>query len=127
MPRAIKVENLSKSYRVGHNNTKDKNYTALRDGLASNAQNLACKTRDRLTGRQIVQGDEVEEFRALKDITTTFNPATAVGIIGRNAAGKSTGLNILSRITINARVASLLGSAWTGDAASREQRMTIGP
>jgi len=127
MPPAIQVQNLSKSYRVGHNNTKAERYTALRDGPASNAQNLACKTRDRLTGRQFVQGDEVEEFRALKDITTTFNPATAVGIIGCNDAGKSTGLNILSRVTINARVASLLGSARPGDAPSREQRMTTGP
>jgi len=44
-----------------------------------------------LTGRKIVQGDEVEEFWALEDINTTFSPA--------NGAGKSTGLKILSRIT----------------------------
>jgi len=116
MSPAIQVQNLSKSYRVAHNNTKAENYTAPRDGLARNAQNLARETRDRRMVRQIVQGDEVEEFWAFKDITTTFKPANALGITGRTGAGKSTGLNILRRIieptrgrvTINGRVASLL-------------------
>jgi len=116
MSPAIQVQNLAKSYRVGHNNTKVESYTALRDGLARNARNFPRKTRDMLTGRQIAQGDEVEEFWALKDITTTFNPATAVGITGRTGAGKSTGLKILRRITepnqgrvtLNGLVASLL-------------------
>jgi len=57
---------------------------------------LARKTRDRLTGRQIVQGDEVEEFWVLKDITTKISPGDRVGIIGRNGAGKSTLLKNLS-------------------------------
>ena len=52
MPPAIKVENLSKSYLVGHNNARAESYTALRDVLARNAKNLARKTRDRLTGRK---------------------------------------------------------------------------
>ena len=66
---AIKVENLGKSYLVGHNNAKAESYTALRDVLARNARNLARKTHDRLIGRQIVQGDDVEGFWALKEIT----------------------------------------------------------
>lgn len=40
-----------------------------------------------LTGRQIVQCYEVEEFCALKDLTTTFNWVDWVGIIGRNGTG----------------------------------------
>jgi|GEM_PF-5251910 len=47
----------------------------------------------------VVHRDEVEEFRALKDITATFNPATTVGNTGRNGVGKSTLLKIRSRIT----------------------------
>ena len=89
--KASNVENLSKSYLVGHNNARAESYTALRDVMARNAKNLARKTRAMLTGRQIVQGDEVEEFWALKDITTRFNPGDRVGIIGRNGAGKSPG------------------------------------
>lgn len=90
--KAIKVENLSKSTLVGHNSAQAERYTALRDVLAR-------KSRDMLTGRQIVQGDEVEEFWALKDITTTFNSATAIGLVSHGGPGQSTGLKILSRIT----------------------------
>ena len=130
MPPAIKVENLSKSYLVGHNNAKAEGYTALRDVLSRNAKNLARKTRDMLTGRQIVQGDEVEEFWALKDINFDIQPGDRVGIIGRNGAGKSTLLKILSRITeptrgrvtIHGRVASLLevGTGFHPELTGRE-------
>ena len=41
-------------------------YTALRDVIAREARNFARKTADFFRGRQIVQGDEVEEFWALR-------------------------------------------------------------
>ena len=127
MQPIIKVENIGKSYLIGHQREK---YVALRDVLANKARQTAQNAKKFFTGGQLVAGNELEEFWALKDISFEVNQGDRVGIIGRNGAGKSTLLKVLSRITepttgsirLRGRVASLLevGTGFHPELSGRE-------
>jgi lipopolysaccharide transport system ATP-binding protein len=121
----IKVENLSKRYLIGHK-TGEVGHTTLREVIGQEAR----KALDLLRGRQVVRGNKIEDFWALKNVSFEVKHGEIVGIIGSNGAGKSTLLKILCRITeptegrvvLRGRVASLLevGTGFHPELTGRE-------
>jgi lipopolysaccharide transport system ATP-binding protein len=115
----IKVENLSKQYRIG---ARQASFPTLRDSIANAFRAPLAKFRR--------NGESANTIWALKDINFEVAPGEVVGVIGRNGAGKSTLLKILSRITeptsgradIYGRVGSLLevGTGFHHELSGRE-------
>ena len=126
----MSIEALSKSYLVGQRTAGDAAYATIRESLSNYVRQACRNLRDVVTGNQIVHGDRVEEFWALKDVTFAVQESEVVGLIGKNGAGKSTLLKVLSRITeptkgrvrLRGRVASLLevGTGFHPELTGRE-------
>lgn len=128
MSTVIKVENISKQYRLGS------------VGTGSLAHDLN-RTWHRIRGKEdpyLRVGDENERTKkgeseyvwALKNIDFDVQQGEVIGIVGKNGAGKSTLLKILSRTTtptrgkikMKGKVASLLevGTGFHPELSGRE-------
>lgn len=112
MKPILEINKISKKFRIY---SKQQPYLSLRDSLMSIFSSNTY---------------EQNEFYALKDVSFNVFPGDTIGIIGKNGAGKSTFLKILSKITpptsgkiiCRGRIASLLevGTGFHPELSGRE-------
>jgi lipopolysaccharide transport system ATP-binding protein len=128
MSTVIKVENVSKLYRLGSLNA-----ASLRDDMSRMWSRIRGLEDESMLQAQLndrTQKSTSDYVWALKDINFDVAQGDIIGIVGRNGAGKSTLLKILSKITspttgrikIKGRIASLLevGTGFHPDLTGKE-------
>jgi lipopolysaccharide transport system ATP-binding protein len=119
MKPIIKVEGISKQFRINPGEAPSRRYDTLRESLVKLARSPFARNQ---SGSDIIW--------ALKDVSFDVKPGEVMGIIGSNGAGKSTLLKVLSRIIeptsgrveLYGRVTSLLevGTGFHPDLSGRE-------
>jgi lipopolysaccharide transport system ATP-binding protein len=121
MKPIIKVEGISKQFRINPGEAPSRRYETLRESLVKLVRSPFARKRNR-------RGNDI--IWALEDVSFDVMPGEVMGIIGPNGAGKSTLLKVLSRIIeptsgrveLYGRVASLLevGTGFHPDLSGRE-------
>ena len=85
--RMVELEHVGKRYFLGEDHG---GHRTLRDTLATTGRRITGRGGPRLPP---------EELWSLRDVSFDLAEGDALGVIGRNGAGKSTFLKLLARIT----------------------------